>query len=173
MHFSQLVFSLTFVATAVTAGPVDRRAAFTLQNGKDAQALNKKFQSLTASSSCTSGESACVQGQFAQCVGGKFQLTPCAASEECFALPLVNKPGTRYAPWTTHAAQPPRAGGTVAGWSRPPVTLFADIAFGDTVPHVTPRKMRRLVSRTLVPREVSSASATWKSATWKHGPSHP
>jgi hypothetical protein len=97
MHLSQLVFSLTFVATAVTAGPapMDRRAAFTLQNGKDAQALNVKFQSLTASSPCTSGESACVNGQFAQCVGGKFQLTPCAASEQCVALPLVNKPGTR------------------------------------------------------------------------------
>jgi len=94
MHFSQLVFSLTFVATAVTAGPVDRRAAFTLQNGKDAQALNRKFQSLTADSPCTSGESACVQGQFAQCVGSKFQLTPCAASAQCVVLPLVNKPGT-------------------------------------------------------------------------------
>jgi hypothetical protein len=99
MHLSQLVFSLTLVATAVTAGPapMDRRAAFTLQNGKDAQAQNQKFQTLTADSPCTSGESACVNGQFAQCVAGKFQLTPCAASEQCVALPLVNKPGTRYA----------------------------------------------------------------------------
>jgi len=94
MHFSQLVFSLTFVATAVTAGPVNPRAAFTLQNGKDAQAANRAFQSLTANSPCTSGQSACVDGQFAQCVGGKFQLTPCAAGEQCVALPLVNKPGT-------------------------------------------------------------------------------
>src|SRR5712671_4197952 len=97
MHISQLVFSLTFAATAVTAGPVDRRAAFTLQNGKDAQALNQKFQGLTASSPCTDGEQACVQGQFAQCVGGTFQLTPCSAPLQCFALPLDNKPGTRYA----------------------------------------------------------------------------
>ena len=104
MHFSQLVFSLTFVATAVTAGPVDPRAAFTLQNGKDAQALNRKFQSLTAASSCTSGESACVQGQFAQCVGGKFQLTLCAASLQCVALPLVNKAGTRYVPLCCYTA---------------------------------------------------------------------
>jgi len=94
MHISQLVFSLTFAATAVTAGPVDRRAAFSLQNGKDAQALNQKFQSLTASSPCTDGEQACVQGQFAQCVGGTFQLTPCSAPLQCFALPLDNKPGT-------------------------------------------------------------------------------
>ncbi len=105
MHISQLVFSLTFAATAVTAGPVDRRAAFTLQNGKDAQALNQKFQGLTASSPCTDGEQACVQGQFAQCVGSTFQLTPCAAPLQCFALPLDNKPGTRYA--TFPHTQPP------------------------------------------------------------------
>lgn len=108
MHISQLVFSLTLAATAVTAGPVamDRRAAFSLKNGQDAQALNRKFQTLTADSPCTAGENGCVNGQFAQCVGGKFQLTPCAASEKCFAVPLVNKAGTRYArtrtcPWGT------------------------------------------------------------------------
>jgi len=97
MHLSQLVLSLTFVATAVTAGPVamiDRRAAFTLQNGKDAQALNKKFQTLTENSPCTTGETACVKGQLAQCAGGKFSLTPCAGSLTCVALPLVNKAGT-------------------------------------------------------------------------------
>jgi hypothetical protein len=100
MHISQLVFPLTFVVTAVTAGPVStmgRRAAFTLQNGQDAQALNKQFQSLTATSPCTTGETSCVNGQLAQCVGGKFALTPCAGGETCVALPLVNKAGTRYA----------------------------------------------------------------------------
>lgn len=95
MRFSELAFCITFVATAVSAGPMDRRAAFTLQNGKEAQALNSKFQSLTASSSCTAGEQACVQGQLGQCVNGKFVLTPCSAPLQCVALPLVNKPGTR------------------------------------------------------------------------------
>ncbi|KAH9989082.1 hypothetical protein BJV74DRAFT_458223 [Russula compacta] len=96
MRFSELAFGITLVATtAVSAGPVDRRAAaFTLQNGKDAQALNEKFQSLSASSSCTAGEEACVQGQLGQCVNGKFALTPCSAPLQCVALPLVNKPGT-------------------------------------------------------------------------------
>jgi hypothetical protein len=75
---------------------VQRRAAFTLQNGLDAQSLNQKFQSLTTSSACTAGETACVNGQVAQCVGDKFALTPCAASLQCVALPLVNKAGTRY-----------------------------------------------------------------------------
>jgi hypothetical protein len=69
-------------------------AGFKAQNGKDAQALNQKFQGLTASSPCTAGEQACVNGQFAQCVAGKFSLTPCASGLTCTALPLVNKPGT-------------------------------------------------------------------------------
>ncbi|KAI9509604.1 hypothetical protein F5148DRAFT_735341 [Russula earlei] len=95
MRFSQLVFSVTLAAATVSAGVVvDRRAAFTLQNGKDAQALNKKFQTLTPTSACTSGEVACVHGQLAQCVNGKFALTSCASTLQCVALPLVNKPGT-------------------------------------------------------------------------------
>jgi len=99
MRFSQVVFSIsaTLVA-AVSAGPVGgnylRRASFSLQNGQEAQALNKKFQSLSASSSCTSGEQGCVQGQLAQCVNGNFVLSPCASTLQCVALPLVNKPGT-------------------------------------------------------------------------------
>lgn len=40
------------------------------------------------------GENACVGGQFAQCVNGKFVKVGCAGGLKCFALPLVNKPGT-------------------------------------------------------------------------------
>ncbi|EIN07248.1 hypothetical protein PUNSTDRAFT_135934 [Punctularia strigosozonata HHB-11173 SS5] len=72
----------------------EKRAAFTLQNGKDAQALNAKFATLTPSSACTDGENACVQGQFAQCANGKFVTFPCAATLKCVALPLVNSAGT-------------------------------------------------------------------------------
>lgn len=67
---------------------------FRAQNAKDAQALNAKFTSLTKDSACNDGESACVEGGFAQCVGGKFTIMPCAGGTQCFALPLVNKPGT-------------------------------------------------------------------------------
>ena len=89
---------LDFVACAdeYKRDTVESRAAFTLQNGLDAQKLNKQFQGLTASSTCTTGQTACVQGQLAQCVGGKFALSSCAATLQCVALPLVNKPGTRY-----------------------------------------------------------------------------
>jgi len=99
MRFSQVAFSVTLVAV-VSASPISgdyhqRRAApFALTNGQDAQALNRKFQNLSASSSCSSGEEACVQGQLAQCVNGAFVMTPCTATLQCVALPLVNKPGT-------------------------------------------------------------------------------
>jgi len=93
MRFSDLVFFIS-LAAAASAGVVNPRAAFTLQNGKDAQALNKKFQSLTPTSPCTNGEQACVKGQLGQCVGGKFALSSCAATLQCVALPLVNKAGT-------------------------------------------------------------------------------
>jgi hypothetical protein len=110
MRFSQVAFSISVtLVAAVSAGPVavdynghhQRRgggaAPFTLQNGQEAQVLNRKFQSLTTNSSCTSGEQACVQGLLAQCVDGKFVLAACGSTLQCVALPLVLKPGTRYA----------------------------------------------------------------------------
>ncbi|KJA23609.1 hypothetical protein HYPSUDRAFT_137556 [Hypholoma sublateritium FD-334 SS-4] len=86
-------------ATATPSPQVDTAAAsssssFALSNGQAAQALNKKFATLSASSACTAGENACINGGFAQCVGGSFVVTPCAASLQCVALPLVNSAGT-------------------------------------------------------------------------------
>jgi hypothetical protein len=74
-----------------------RRAAFTLQNGLDAIALNEKFKNIKAGDSCQAGEDACAGTQFAQCVNGQFVTTQCAAGTICAALPLVNKPGTSIA----------------------------------------------------------------------------
>lgn len=85
---------LTLVLAAVASPMVERRAAFTLQNGKDAQALNAKFATLSAASSCTSGENACINGAFAQCSNGRFVTMPCAGGLTCVALPLVNSAGT-------------------------------------------------------------------------------
>jgi hypothetical protein len=79
--------------TPVVATTSTSSGGFKLQNGKDAQALNKKFATLSATSSCSAGDTACVNGGFAQCVGGKFVITSCG-SLSCFALPLVNSPGT-------------------------------------------------------------------------------
>jgi hypothetical protein len=81
-------------APAQTPPPAAGDKPFTRQNGLDAKALNDKFATLTADSPCTDGEAACINGGFAQCVGGKFAVTGCAGGLQCFALPLVNSPGT-------------------------------------------------------------------------------
>ena len=79
MRFASIVFLPLALAGLAAAGPIaEKRASFTLQNGKDAQALNRKFASLSASSTCTPGENACVRDGFAQCVGGRFIVQPCA-----------------------------------------------------------------------------------------------
>ena len=96
MRFSAVIFPLTLTAATVSAGVVDRRAAFTLQNALDAQVLNQQYQGLTISSICTSGETACINGQLAQCVGDEFVLSSCPSPLQCVVLPLANKPGTRY-----------------------------------------------------------------------------
>ncbi|KAH7929354.1 hypothetical protein BV22DRAFT_1057101 [Leucogyrophana mollusca] len=95
MKFSLL--ATLALSTLVSARPGLRRRAstsgFLLQNGIDAINQNNGFKSLTASSSCTSGD-ACVNSQFAQCVSGSYVLTPCGSGLICAALPLVNSAGT-------------------------------------------------------------------------------
>ncbi|KAI0681839.1 hypothetical protein C8Q76DRAFT_637387 [Earliella scabrosa] len=70
---------------------------FKLQNALDAQKLNAQFKTLSKDSSCADDDQACIEGGFAMCVGGKFVNMGCAATTQCFALPLVNKPGTSLA----------------------------------------------------------------------------
>ncbi|RPD81614.1 hypothetical protein L226DRAFT_2676 [Lentinus tigrinus ALCF2SS1-7] len=90
------LFVAVSLALAASARPqyFGRRADFTLQNGKDAIALNDKFKTLTANSPCQAGEDACVNDQFAQCVNGKFVTQSCGSGLVCAALPLVNSAGT-------------------------------------------------------------------------------
>ena len=90
--------SVLLLALVASASPMaERRAAFTLQNGKDAQALNAKFLTLSGATPCQAGQSACIQGAFSQCVNGQFVGFPCSGGLTCVALPLVNSAGTRYA----------------------------------------------------------------------------
>ena len=98
-----------------------------MQNGLDAQALNEKFKALTANSRCTSGEQACVVGNFAQCVGDRFVLSACAGGTSCFALPLVNSRGTSLTCTTAADAQAriATAIGTDAGAVAPQPTTQA------------------------------------------------
>lgn len=79
---------------APSGSPAPASSGFAVQNGQDAQNLNAQFKTLTSDSPCTTGQSACINGDFAQCVAGKFVTSPCSGSTTCVALPLVNKPGT-------------------------------------------------------------------------------
>lgn len=63
------------------------------------------FRSETYSFLLPAGDNACVNGGFAQCVGGKFVITQCAGGTVCMALPLVNSPGTSITCTTQADAQ--------------------------------------------------------------------
>ncbi|CAG8673955.1 4930_t:CDS:2, partial [Acaulospora colombiana] len=73
---------------------------FTCQNGRDAVAQQKSFAKIDFSKACpTVNQVACDGSQVAKCAPGaggvnSWVLSPCAAGTSCFALPLVNKPGT-------------------------------------------------------------------------------
>ena len=96
MHFFGIVLLPLALTGLVAAGPLaEKRNSFTLKNGQEAQALNKKFATLSKSSRCSSGEVGCIKGAFAQCVDDKWVTTPCSGGLQCLALPLVNSPGTR------------------------------------------------------------------------------
>ncbi|KAK7060229.1 hypothetical protein VNI00_000994 [Paramarasmius palmivorus] len=82
------------LALSVSARPTLRANVDVKQNGLDAMALNDKFASLTPDSPCKTGENACVNNQFAQCVNDKFVLQSCGSANICAALPLVNSAGT-------------------------------------------------------------------------------
>jgi hypothetical protein len=84
-------------AATSQAADTSTGGGFALKNGQDAQKLNAQFAKLTPDSSCTAGQDACINGGFAQCVAGKFTITPCGATLICAALPLVEKPGTSIA----------------------------------------------------------------------------
>ncbi|KAI0072793.1 hypothetical protein K474DRAFT_1667417 [Panus rudis PR-1116 ss-1] len=94
MQFSTTLITLLSLVSLVYAGPIDRRASFTLDNGQQAQALNAQFQTLDPNSPCQDGETVCIQGAVAKCDHGQFQMTPCNTGLTCVALPLVNSPGT-------------------------------------------------------------------------------
>ncbi|KAH9948023.1 hypothetical protein B0H21DRAFT_690852, partial [Amylocystis lapponica] len=84
--------ALTVLVSAALA--LGSPVSFQLQNAIDAQKLNAQFTTLTASSSCSEGQQACVTSALAQCNNGTWALTSCSAATSCVALPLVNKPGT-------------------------------------------------------------------------------
>ena len=57
--------------------------------GANSFVSSQKFATLTPASSCTNGEQACVNDQFAQCVNGKFVLQPCGAGTMYVSLLII------------------------------------------------------------------------------------
>jgi hypothetical protein len=68
MRFSDIVFPLSLAFATVSAGVVDSQVA-TLQNER-----STTIPRVTASYKCMTGETACINGQLAQCVGDKFVI---------------------------------------------------------------------------------------------------
>ncbi|PCH33264.1 hypothetical protein WOLCODRAFT_147366 [Wolfiporia cocos MD-104 SS10] len=96
MVYAAVLATVALFASSTLARPsyLPRDSSFLQLNGEEAIALNAQFKTLTATSSCTDGTSACVNGEFAQCVSGNFVLTSCGSGLTCAALPLVNSAGT-------------------------------------------------------------------------------
>ncbi|EIM82045.1 uncharacterized protein STEHIDRAFT_171635 [Stereum hirsutum FP-91666 SS1] len=98
----------------VSAAPFSIDDTTMLQNGQAAQTLNAEFLSLSANSTCSVGETACISGEFATCTStpssnttttttdatnttttaGTWDIESCASGQQCFALPFVRSNGT-------------------------------------------------------------------------------
>jgi len=93
MLFALLATSLLTAGSSVYASPV-AQAAGIAGNVPLAITENQQFNQLKSNSPCNVGQTSCIQGDLAQCVGGEFVTTACAGRAQCFSLPLVNKVGT-------------------------------------------------------------------------------
>src|SRR5947208_3023168 len=83
------------LATYTTLAAAQKSDDFRPKNADEAEKLTEDFKKLTPDSPCQTGDQACINDQFAQCVNGKFQSNSCGSPPlECVVLPLVNKPGT-------------------------------------------------------------------------------
>ncbi|KAF8556901.1 hypothetical protein OG21DRAFT_1520788 [Imleria badia] len=72
-----VVVALAYALLISAAVPYKRDGVQGL-NTAEAKLLNAEYASLTPNSPCTSGQNACVNGEFAQCVNGKYVLTACS-----------------------------------------------------------------------------------------------
>lgn len=63
-------------------------------NGPAAKALNQEYATLTVNSTCTDGDVACVQGQYARCYQSRYLTWSCPSDWTCQALPNEWSSGT-------------------------------------------------------------------------------
>jgi len=111
MQYALLAASLFAACSSVYASPIAQAAGIE-GNVQLAITQNQQFSQLNAESPCDAGETSCIEGELAQCVGGEFVTTACPGGLQCFALPLVNSPGTSVTCTTEEdAARRMNAGG--------------------------------------------------------------
>jgi len=114
MYLTSTLFSFLSLVFVACGAPTQLDAATLLQNGEEAQALNRFFQGLKASDPCkgaytnfvaiaphaqnyTDGQVACLHGTvITKCKGTLWETTlgSCSMSQKCFALPSVSSSGT-------------------------------------------------------------------------------
>ena len=73
-------------------GAASNSSSSTSGNIAMALGFNSIWASMGESSPCDANDKnqvvACIKGQYAQCSGGKYTMTPCPQGQQCFALPL-------------------------------------------------------------------------------------
>jgi len=96
MHFSSVLLVAIFAASTARCAPA-LDAKTLSDNARLAQQLNAKFVNLTATDPCQGQETACIDGDIATCVDGKFDTSQgaCKRTQECFAIPDIRAPGTQ------------------------------------------------------------------------------
>jgi hypothetical protein len=94
MAFFILAFLAALASSFVSAGPVALDNATLLNNGLQAQTLNSEFENLQVNDPCNTGETACINNDFAACIGGMWQTQACPSNKTCIALPQVRTNGT-------------------------------------------------------------------------------
>jgi hypothetical protein len=93
MQFSSLLVAI-FAISVARCAPAPNSTVFT-DNARQAQQFNAKFLNLKATDACQAGETACVGGNIAKCVAGKFVASEqCPDGRECLAIPNIQTPGT-------------------------------------------------------------------------------
>ncbi|XP_006463728.1 hypothetical protein AGABI2DRAFT_194475 [Agaricus bisporus var. bisporus H97] len=98
MMCKAVLVSLFWFMIATMAAPTLLEANTLLQNGEEAQALNRYFKSLKTADHCNDGQVACLGSQIlAKCQGAAWTITlsQCSGSQNCYALPSVSSSGTR------------------------------------------------------------------------------
>ncbi|OTB13836.1 hypothetical protein K445DRAFT_28887, partial [Daldinia sp. EC12] len=87
----------------------------------DAKSYNKVFTSLTEESACASGQVACVNGNIGKCSSaGAFEITPCADTLTCYALPMTTVRGVQIGCWDDATARKALGGDVPPAESAPP-----------------------------------------------------